>query len=394
MKPADIGLHDRTWRGLWVCCLWVLWMGGAQAQEPDDPSLPGAYAVGYRLTEATDNSRDRETGGRTLPLHLWYPASSTEGFSPATYPVSDFLQLPALLAYREAPLLGDRRWPLLVFSHEFDGTPTQSTPLMETLASHGFVVVAVDHIGNSQSPSPLPKDAAEAAADRVPDISFAIDTLLQRAQDPLSLWYRAVDPFRIGVTGHSFGGAAAMGIAVGEFGGGAADPRVRAIMPVAGVLDVFSDGALSQVPVPLLLLGGSLDTTVPIASNARAFDLNQALEPAWSIAVEGATHGHFANVCAVADGLFALGLELGDWAGVGAAGLVEPWLQTCTADGFPIAEAQRLQNLYTVAFFKLHLVEDGRYMRFLTPSYRELNEPAIALERKALADWVAEYKVW
>jgi dienelactone hydrolase len=265
---------------------------------------------------------------------------------------------------------------------------------METLASHGFVVVAVDHIGNSQSPSPLPKDPQQAAADRVPDLSFAIDTMLEDAQDRLGFWYRAIDPFRIGVTGHGFGGSAAMGIAAGSFGEAPADPRVKVILPVAGDMEVFSDFALSLVPVPLLLLGASLDSTVPIAGNARAFDLNQALQPVWNVVIKGATHSHFADVCAIADGLFALGLEPADWPGIGAGDLVEPWLSTCTAGAFPIAEAQRLQSLYTVAFFKLNLAGDGRYMRFLTPRYGEMNEPAIALERKAMAAWVAEYKVW
>ncbi len=396
MNPVAVaGLGWRCLRGfLQACFLTLLWSGWVQAQEPDDPALPGAYEVGYRLTETTDNSRDREVGGRTLPLHIWYPASGGEDFPPASYLSSGFLQLPALVARSEAPLLDERRWPLLVFSHGFGGTPTQSTPLLETLASHGFVVVAVDHIGNSQSPSPLPKDPAQAAADRVPDISFAIDTLLGWAQDRLSIWYRAVDPFRIGVTGHSFGGSTAMGMAVGEFGGAAADPRVKAILPVSGSMDVFSDSALSQVPVPLLLLGGSLDTSVPIANNSRAFDLNQALQPVWNVALEGATHTHFANICAIADGLFTLGLELEDWPGIGASELIDPWLQTCAPDAFPIAEAQRLQNLYSVAFFKLHLNGDGRYMRFLTPLYEQLNEPAVALQRKALPAWVAEYKVW
>lgn len=394
MRPMGIGLgRICNGKALWICCLWALgW--AVFAQEPDAPSLPGAYEVGYRLAEATDSSRDREIGGRTLPLHIWYPASTTRDYPLASYPVGDLVQLSASLAYLEAPLLDDRRWPLLVFSHGFDAAPIQSTPLMETLASHGFVVVAVDHIGNSQSPSPLQKDPAEAAADRVPDISLAIDTLLEGAQDRLGFWYRALDPFRIGVTGHGFGGTAAMGVATGGFGGAPADPRVRAILPVASDMEVFSDGALSLVPVPLLLLGASLDSAVPTASNTRAFDLNQALQPAWNVIIKGASHSHFADVCAIADGLFALGLEPGDWPGIGAGDLVEPWLRTCTPDAFPIAEAQRLQNLYTVAFFKLHLAGDARYMRFLAPPYGETNEPAIILERKALAAWVAQYKVW
>jgi hypothetical protein len=36
---------------------------------------------------------------------------------------------------------------------------------------------------------------------------------------------------------------------------------------------------------------------------------------------------------------------------------------------------ERLVNLYTVAFFKVHLANDGRYQPFLTKGYAEVNEP-------------------
>ncbi len=322
-------------------------LGAVLAQQPDDPSVPGPWPVGYREFSATDSSRDIAVGGRNLPIHVWYPAADAGEYEPAVYISSDFLPLLALIARSEPPVAADVRWPLIVFSHGFGGTPAQSTPLMETLASHGFVVAAVDHIGNSQSASPLPKNFEQARADRVPDVSFVIDTLLALSRDESSAWYRSLHPFRIGVTGHSFGGSTSMGMAVGEFGVITGDPRVKAILPVSGVMDDFTDGALAQVPVPLLLLGATLDTAVPIANNIRAFTLNQAQSPVWQVDVTGASH-----------------------------------------------TAQRLQNLYTVAFFKLHIQRDNRYMRFLKPEYNQQNEPAIALGRKARLSWVAQNKVW
>ena len=164
-----------------------------------------------------------------------------------------------------------------------------------------------------------------------------------------------------------------MGTAVGEFGVLAADPRVKAILPVSGNMEYFSDEALAQVPIPLLLLGGTADTAVPIANNSRAFDRNQAGQPAWQVDMLGASHTHFANICAIADGLFALGIQV---------------------EAFAIAEAQRLQHLYSVAFFKLHLEQDARYMRYLRPDYSQLSEPAIDLRRKASFPWLARFKVW
>ena len=43
---------------------------------------------------------------------------------------------------------------LLVFSHGYRAINTQSTDLMEALASHGFVVASPEHTGNAQGSPP------------------------------------------------------------------------------------------------------------------------------------------------------------------------------------------------------------------------------------------------
>ena len=74
----------------------------------------------------------------------------------------------------------------MIFSHGYEGINKQSVDLMETLASHGFVVAAPEHVGNSQS---VPGDTFDvAAANRVPDVSFLIDTMIAKHRD-------ATDPF-------------------------------------------------------------------------------------------------------------------------------------------------------------------------------------------------------
>lgn len=51
------------------------------------------------------------------------------------------------------------------------------------------------------------------------------------------------------------------------------------------------------------------------------------------------------------------------------------------ASVFPIAEPNRLQNVYTVAFFRRHLFEEDEYDAFLTSLYAD-TEPAINFQRK------------
>lgn len=364
------------------------------AEQPADPSQPGPWPVGYRLLNFTDSSREPAAGGRSLPVHIWYPAVATENAETAVYQEAGVLQLPALLATAGPSIEADERWPLIVFSHGYAGTPTQSTPILEVLASHGFIVASVEHIGNSQTNPPPPKDRPQAEADRVPDVSFVIDTLLALNQDAASDWYRTIHPLRIGVTGHSYGGSTSLALAVGEFSAPAPDPRVKAILPVSGDTEYFSDAALATMPVPLLLLNGTLDTAVTPANSGRAFEQSPGDAPAWRIDIAGATHTHFANICGIADALIAMGIGEESWPDIGAADLIEPYRDTCVPEAYPLAESQRLQSLYTVAFFKLHIQGDGRYMRYLKPAYNQQNETAVTLWRKSLLPWVARSKVW
>jgi predicted dienelactone hydrolase len=67
-------------------------------------------------------------------------------------------------------------WPVIVFSHGFGGIRFQSYFLTERLATHGFIVIAPDHPGNTLVDfAQLGDDAAQAqsAIDRPLDILFS-----------------------------------------------------------------------------------------------------------------------------------------------------------------------------------------------------------------------------
>jgi predicted dienelactone hydrolase len=78
---------------------------------------------------------------------------------------------------------------------------------METLASHGFVVISPSHTGNSVNDcigTGVPDPFAEAAVKRPGDVSFLIDSMIARSFDPTDFFFARVHPYRIGVAGHSF----------------------------------------------------------------------------------------------------------------------------------------------------------------------------------------------
>ena len=131
----------------------------------------------------------------------------------------------------------------------------------------------------------------------------------------------------------------------------------------------FTSAQLADIEIPVMLMGGTEDENVPIENNDIAFEQLTEAPAVHKVAIDGATHTHFANVCTFGELLVDLGIEEAAWPDIGAADLVEPYRATCAPEVFPIDEAVRLQNLYTVAFLKRHLVGDEDYDWFLTEEF-------------------------
>ena len=105
-------------------------------------TLTGPHAVGYRQSEV--RYPDPTTGRlRTLRLALWYPSLDESGES-ATY-LDVFEDADVWIGASHAP----GPWPLALFSHGHQGYAENSSFLMAHLASHGWVVAAPDHTGNT-----------------------------------------------------------------------------------------------------------------------------------------------------------------------------------------------------------------------------------------------------
>lgn len=353
-----------------------------------NPAMLGSFAVGHAAFTAVDETRD----DRRLPVNVWYPVDGEDGqgFPPTAYPLGPGIDLESEVSL-EGPPVSPQRHTLLVFSHGFGGIGTQSADLMETLASHGFIVVSPEHTGNTQSD--MSDSFDQAAANRVPDVTFVIDTMFDRADDPSNEFYNRVDKGGVGVVGHSFGGMTAIGVAAG-WAGADSDPRVKAIVPISAVIDSelqsdarsgpnagFTRAQLSTITVPALLLGGSADVNVFIENNEIAFEQMAVSPRVYEVQIVGANHTHFANVCAIGNLLIDIGLTMDTWPGIGAEALLQPFADTCSPEAFPIAEAIRLQNHYVVAFFKRHLGDEGGYDRFLSDEYAA-SESAVELRSR------------
>jgi predicted dienelactone hydrolase len=126
------------------------------------------------------------------------------------------------------------RYPIIIYSHSFDGNRLEDLFLVQDLASHGYVVACVDdpydtpitvradgtvlrhpgeHWLDFSSPRALQETLPRlkhSLAVRVDDVSFVLDQLIRlNANDISSKFYGRIDMDRAGVIGFSFGGTTA-----------------------------------------------------------------------------------------------------------------------------------------------------------------------------------------
>ena len=324
--------------GLWLC-LWTVGCGGGKsdsamtdpATDPEPTELvaflsqAGPHSAGYRVTEV---SYESTSGTRTVRLGVWYPSSDSTGDNPRYNNL-----VPTDNAFLNATLADGGPWPVHVYSHGHQGYAEASGFFMEHLASHGLVVAAPDHTGNTTL------DGASRDTEiyylRTEDISASIDALLG-ASDELSFLSGALDPADISASGHSFGGYTLHALAGASFDvdlmaqcldgsdtsaycstmdaskaahlqAGLGDPRIQSFVSMApGDFRLFGASGLAQVDRPILHMTGELDPQ----TGGDSDDIWAALQGGDHRRVDIAGGGHqtftdFSGVLETMDGLIA-----------------------------------------------------------------------------------------
>ena len=202
------------------------------------PLPTGPYKIGTDIRHIVDRSRrdpqaDVPYSPREIMVQIWYPVDTSVRGQFAPYReriLTNFrnarLSLVTTYSVLGAPLaeLQDR-YPALIFAPSWRGQRTENTFHSEELASHGYIVVAMDHpFSTSKTAFPdgrmahsklmVDEDyssddalnafvgAAEEQVDiRTRDASFVLNWLAQQNEnDPEGILTRRVDLDRIGIS--------------------------------------------------------------------------------------------------------------------------------------------------------------------------------------------------
>lgn len=243
------------------------------------PAPSGPYIVGTRILCLVDSSRADHSfpsGHRELMVQVWYPAAD------AAQPVASYRRwkettllssydaflkthshLNAPVASHEVP------YPVLLFNPAWGGSRTQNTYQTEFLASHGYIVIAIDHTHNSSlvafpngqvvkaAPVQAIDDFTNSTFDKQKTIAeheldtqakddiFVLNSFAAMNENPHSPWFHSLDMNRVGAFGHSFGGATSIEACF-------RDPRIDAAMNMDGW--IYGHIATSALDKPLFVM--------------------------------------------------------------------------------------------------------------------------------------------
>jgi fermentation-respiration switch protein FrsA (DUF1100 family) len=238
------------------------------------PKAPSSFAVGLRVMRFVDPSRtitlaDGSTQPRTLVTYVRYPALGRAGAGEHT----------------NAPAA--RTWgpfPLVVFGHGFDVTPSLYARLLHAWAQAGYVVAApLFPLENSSAPGgPNEADLTNQPG----DVSFVISSILASSHLAGGQLSGLVDSSAIAVSGQSDGGDTALAVGYDQR---YRDPRVTATVILSGA-EIPASGSFtfpSNGP-PLLAAQGTADTVNPPGFTTTFFEA--ASRPKYLLRLLGAGH--------------------------------------------------------------------------------------------------------
>ncbi|MEZ4265300.1 MAG: hypothetical protein R3F39_02890 [Myxococcota bacterium] len=333
-------------------------VGDVCAADPThapDPSTWGPYPVGVTTFEI--DTLGYEEKKRHMVVEVWYPA--TNAYLDGPFEEIDLVKLaPAdvlaivgdivvppipIRQVRDAAIRSaDGPYPMVIFSHGAYGIRFQSVFWTAYLASHGYIVAAMDHTDNTLFDMiRLNGYSAEgivlSALDRPYDVRGTVDAMLARNAAEGDFFEGTIIPDMLGMSGHSFGGLA-------SFMAGLEVPGMKAVVPMAPASQVLPVMGydIRDFKIPVMIMADALDKTLePEVEMYKAYDRLPAPRYLFDLLQGG--HFTYSDICL---------LELKELAGqLAIEGADNALGDGCGESNIPTSVAHPLIRQFGIGFF-------------------------------------------
>lgn len=256
------------------------------------------FNIGQKTTTYIDVSRDRP-----LKTEIWYPTSDSLVRKETNKGGQELFK--AIETIPDASI-AEGKFPLLLLSHGTGGNRFSLTWFVDKMVKEGYVVVAVDHYGNSTF-NKIPREFLKWW-ERAIDIQYVLTNVLKDEKIGLK-----VDHSRIGGVGFSLGGYTNIALAGGyvdrnhegpeenqkelppEFPGTeevidfdndsliiasynqykdkVKDDRIKAFFVMAPAIGFgfHTEEQTKEITAPIFIVAGRGDTNTPIEYNAKTY---------------------------------------------------------------------------------------------------------------------------
>jgi len=308
-------------------------------KTPTEP-LVSETKVGMSTLSYEDDSRLSwdKSGPRPLITSVWYPSQTADEMELISFPAANPVFV-AGFAAQNAEIETGQRYPLVVLSHGTGGSSLQMMWLGRELAKSGYIVISIDHHGNTAAEARYDPRGFRMPWHRAMDVSAVLDKFIVDEK-----WGPLVDQSRISMVGFSLGGYTAISLAGGitdlahweDFCASpirdatcdpqpeypTADAEFRALLSqtpelvedldrssdlflderigkyillAPAVVQLFSQESLSQIETEMLVIVGHSDDIAPSATNAEV--LAQTAKDTEIQFLQDADHYSFLNTC-------------------------------------------------------------------------------------------------
>lgn len=303
------------------------------------PAPTGPYAIGRVSYDWVDHLRvetfaPQKGAKRELFVWVWYPAERLADQEPANYLPPKWAQawnqyhggsFPTDLLLQRADSIrvhavanaaisiAQTHYPVLIFEPGMGALPTDYTTLIEDIVSHGYVVVGitptysasvvvfpdgrtVKAVPAAQGESSTDSKALAASFDQIisiwsNDAIFVMNQLTTLNADSQSVFAGHLDLTRIGLFGHSFGGATAAEVCH-------LDARCKAGIDLDG--SPFGEVIQQGLTKPFLFIHHDFSSCSDQICTSFLLDARSILRPVpdgkkFMLAINGTKHANFAD---------------------------------------------------------------------------------------------------